>query len=408
MNIFLILVPAVLAFGYLLEVITETLNIKAISPELPEEFAGYYDNEKYSKSQNYLKDNTRFGLLVATVDLIVFLILIYGKIFNFADNFARSLGYGEILTGLIFVGVLAIAAKIIHLPFSVYDTFKLEQRYGFNKTTPKTFVLDLIKETVLSFIIGGFVLAGVIWFFENFVQYGWLYIWAAVTIFQLFISFIAPVVIMPLFNKFTPLEECELKTVIEDYATKQKFKLKGIYKIDGSRRSTKANAFFTGFGKFKRIALFDTLIEKLSVGQIVAVLAHEIGHFKQKHVIKGIVVSIIHTGVMLFIFSLFLKNENLTSAFGFENTSVYASLLAFGVLFSPINMAVSVWGKRLSRKHEYEADIFTVKTTGSADDLIEGLKKLTVDSLGNLTPHPLKVVLEYSHPPILERIKSLK
>lgn len=408
MNIFLILIPAIIISGYLLDLTVEILNLKAITPELPKEFTGYYDDAKYTKSQNYLKDNTKFSLIIATFDLAVILIVIYSGLFAVMDGFVRSFGYGQIVTAIIFAAILLVASKLLHLPFAVYDTFVIEERYGFNKTKPKTFVSDLIKGLILSAVLGGVILAGIVWLFEHFGKNAWVYIWLGITLFGLFMSYISPVVIMPLFNKFKPIEEGELKTKINDYAKKQNFKLKGIYTMDGSKRSTKANAFFTGFGKYRRIVLFDTLIKKLFPDEILAVLAHEMGHFKKKHMVKGMIISAIHTGMMLFVFSLFLENKALVSAFGFDEVSIYASLIAFGILFSPVNMLVSVGGNALSRKFEYEADGYVVKTTGCPAWLIEGLKKLTTDGLGSLTPHPLKVFLQYSHPPILERIKNLK
>jgi STE24 endopeptidase len=352
--------------------------------------------------------NTKFSLVSDTLDLAIILIVIYSGLFGIIDGFVRNLGYGEIITAIIFAAILLVASKIIHLPFSIYDTFVIEERYGFNKTTPKTFVLDILKGLIISAVLGGAVLAGIVWFFGRFGKSGWVYVWIGLTLFEIFVGYIAPVVIMPLFNKFTPIEEGELKDKITHYAKKQNFKLKGVYKMDGSKRSTKANAFFTGFGRYRRIVLFDTLIEKLGVGEILAVLAHEVGHFKKRHTIKGLLISVLHGGLMLFVFSLFLNNKNLIFAFGFNEVSIYASLIGFGILFSPINTLVSIGGHWLSRKFEYEADNFTVETTGSADGLIEGLKKLTADSLGNLTPHPVKVFTDYSHPPILERINSLK
>jgi STE24 endopeptidase len=408
MNIYLVLIPTILVFEYALDLTVELLNLKAVGTTLPKEFENHYDGAKYKKSQSYLKENTKFSLIVATLDLVIILAVIYSGLFGIIDDFARSFGHGQIFTAIIFSAILLIASKIIHLPFSIYDTFVIEERYGFNKTTPKTFVLDIIKGLVLSAVLGGVVLAGIIWFFEHFGRNGWIYVWVAVTLFELFVGYVTPVVIMPLFNKFTPLDDGELKTKITGYAKKQNFKLKGIYKMDGSKRSTKANAFFTGFGKYRRIVLLDTLIEKLSTDEILAVLAHEMGHFKKKHIMKGLLISILHGGFMLFVFSLFLGNEKLITAFGFNGISVYAGLIGFGILFSPINMLVSTGGNWLSRKFEYEADRYTVKTIGSAGGLIDGLKKLTVDSLGNLTPHPLKIFLDYSHPPILERIRNLR
>ncbi|MDD4183191.1 MAG: M48 family metallopeptidase, partial [Candidatus Omnitrophica bacterium] len=236
----------------------------------------------------------------------------------------------------------------------------------------------------------------------------WVYCWIAVTGFQLFLLFIAPVVIMPLFNKYTPLENGELKSAIENYAKEQKFALAGVFKMDASRRSTKSNAFFTGFGKFRRIALFDTLIQKHTVDELVSVLAHEIGHYKKKHFVKGIILSVITTGIMFFILSFFINNQGLFGAFKMQSLSIYASLIFFGFLYSPINLFISIFSNIISRKHEYEADAFAITTYKKPESFIIALKKLTVDNLSNLTPHPLKVFLDYSHPPVLKRIEAIR
>ncbi|MCX5895293.1 MAG: M48 family metallopeptidase, partial [Proteobacteria bacterium] len=269
-------------------------------------------------------------------------------------------------------------------------------------------ILDILKGWLLTAVIGGAVFSIVLWFFDKTGTWAWLYCWAAVTGIQLFLTFIAPVVIMPLFNKFVPLEEGELKTAIESYARSRGFKMKGVFTMDASKRSTKSNAFFTGFGKFRRIVLFDTLIEKHTVDELVSVLAHEMGHYKKKHVIQSILISIITTGLMFFILSLFLHNKGLFAAFKMKETSIYASLLFFGFLYAPIEMMLSLVGNMLSRKNEYEADGYAVTTYGKPESMITALKKLSVDNLSNLTPHPLKVFLSYSHPPVLERIKAIR
>ena len=301
-----------------------------------------------------------------------------------------------------------LASQILSIPFSIYSTFVIEEKYGFNLTTAKTFILDIIKSWFLTALIGGIIFAVILWFFDRTGNMAWVYCWIVVVIFQIVLTFIAPVVILPLFNKFYPLEDGELKTSIESYAKSQDFKLKGVFKMDASKRSTKSNAFFTGFGKYRRIVLFDTLIKKHTVDELVSILAHEMGHYKKKHILKSIIISIITTGLMFFILSLFINNEGLFQAFKMENTSIYASLFFFAFLYSPINMFISILSSILSRKHEYEADTYASETYGKFESMISALKKLTVDNLSNLTPHPLKVFLSYSHPPVLERIQSLK
>ncbi|MBU0734298.1 MAG: M48 family metallopeptidase [Pseudomonadota bacterium] len=406
--VFLVIILAILIGDYLLNLIVDIQNVRYLRTDLPEEFSGYYDREKYRKSQEYLKENTRFGFVTDSITTPVTIGFILFGGFNLIDQFARSFHLGAILTGLIFAGILVFASQILSIPFSIYRTFVIEEKYGFNKTTPKTFVLDIVKTWVLAAVIGGILFSGVLWFFEETGPLAWVYCWIAVTLFQVFLIFIAPVVIMPIFNKFVPLEDGELKSAIEGYAKGQDFKLKGVFTMDGSRRSTKSNAFFTGFGRFRRIVLFDTLIEKHTKDELVSVLAHEMGHYKKRHVLKSIVISILTTGLMFFILSIFINNRELFAAFRMEHTSIYASLFFFGFLYVPIDMILSVFGNMLSRRHEYEADDYAVTTYRKPQSMIAALKKLSVDNLSNLTPHPFKVILTYSHPPVLERIKAIR
>jgi STE24 endopeptidase len=408
MNAYLIFILIVLIATYILDLVMDILNIKNLSPELPSEFKNIFEEEKYRKSQSYLKENTKVSNINKTIFTVLSIAFILTGGFNFIDNTARNFGFGQIGTGLIFTGTLVFVYYILELPFDIYDTFVIEEKYGFNKTTPKTYLLDTLKNIVLAVILGGIILSGIIWFFSKFETWAWLYVWIVSTLFQLIISYLAPVIILPIFNKFIPLEDSELKTAVLNYAKGQNFKLKGIYKMDGSKRSTKSNAYFTGFGRFRRIVLFDTLIEKHTVDELVAVLAHEMGHFKKKHIISNLITSVITTGIMFFLLSLFINNKGLFDAFGMENLSVYASLLFFGFLYSPVLEIISVFSTYISRKHEYEADEYAVKTGNKPESLISALKKLSIDNLSNLNPHPLMVFFKYSHPPVLERIKKLR
>ena len=411
MNIYGVIILATLLASYLLDLITEIINLKALREELPEEFADVYDREKYRKSQAYTRERTRFGLLTSSFGLLVTLVFWFAGGFNYLDEIVRSWSLGPIWTGLLYIGILILARSAISLPFSIYSTFAIEERYGFNKTTPKTFILDLIKGTALGIVIGGAVLAGVLYFFEYSGPYAWLYCWIAVTLFSLVMQFIAPTWIMPLFNKFTPLEEGDLRSAIMDYARSVKYPLENLFVMDGSKRSSKSNAFFTGFGKHKRIALFDTLIENQTVSEIVAVLAHEIGHFKKKHILQSMVIGILHTGVMFYLLSIFLSHQGLFEAFYMENaaaTPIYAGLIFFGMLFSPIEMILSVFMQIFSRKNEFEADRYAAETTGDPESMVSALKKLSAHNLSNLTPHPFYVFLNYSHPPVLERIRAIR
>ncbi|MDH3347531.1 MAG: M48 family metallopeptidase [Desulfobulbaceae bacterium] len=407
MNIYLVFILAVIVIGYTLESVLSMLNMRALKPELPALFKDVFDKEKYKRSQEYTGVTTRFSLVSNTVSTVITLVFILLGGFNLVDSMARSMGYGVIGSGLIFMGLLMLFSGVASLPFSIYSTFVIEERFGFNKTTPKTFILDLLKSIFLSALIGGPLLAFVIWFFETTGSNAWLYCWGATFLFVLVLQFIAPVLLMPLFNKFTPLEEGDLHDAIMAYASKESFKMKGIYTMDGSKRSTKLNAYFTGFGKFRRIVFYDTLVDKLSTDEIVGVLAHEMGHFKLKHIFKMMAASILQMGLMYYILSIFLNNRGLFDAFGMEHVSVYASLIFFGFLYSPISTLLSLIFNVFSRKHEYQADEYAADSTGDAHHLISALKKLSVANLSNLTPHPWYVAFHYSHPPILERLKAM-
>ena len=409
MNPYLIFILTVLVVGYLMDLLVSFFEIRSLQPELPTEFRDVYDEEKYRTSQEYTKVTTGFSVIQETVTLVLTLVFILAGGFNAVDLLARSVGWGSISTGLLFTGALILLSFLLGLPFSLYSTFVIEERFGFNKTTAKTFVLDLLKGIVLAAVIGGPLLAAVLWFFEITGSMAWVYCWVAVTLFTLVLQFLAPVLIMPLFNKFTPLEDGELKEGITEYAAQQEFAIQGIYTMDGSKRSTRLNAFFTGFGPFRRIVFFDTLVEKLHPQEIIAVLAHEMGHFKQKHILKMMGISVLQTGFMFFILSLFLGNRQLFAAFGMEHVSVYAGLIFFGFLYAPVSMLLSIFFHTYSRKNEYEADAWAVNTTeDQGEGLINGLKKLSVHNLSNLTPHPFNVFINYSHPPVLQRIQAIR
>lgn len=407
MNPYFIFILATIVVTYILDRITNVLNIKSLNSALPKEFEGIYSSEKYAKSQEYTRAQTNFSQLVSTFDLAVLIAFWFSGGFAWLDMYARSFGYNSIATGLIFIGLLAAANSVISLPFSIYGTFVLEERFGFNKTTVKTFITDLLKGLALSIVLGVPVIAAVLWFFESAGQFGWLYCWIALTVFMLAVQFIVPTWIMPLFNKFTPIEDGELKTAILEYSKSVNFPLKGIFVIDGSRRSSKSNAFFTGFGKNKRIALFDTLIEQQSVPELVGIVAHEVGHYKRKHIVQSMILGILQSGAMFFLLSLFLNNKQLFAAFHVTELSVYAGLVFFFMLYSPISEILGIAMNIISRKNEFEADEFAGKTTENPSFMISALKKLSSDNLSNLTPHPLFVFLNYSHPPVLDRIRAL-
>ena len=408
MNIFTIIILAAILIDFVLGIVSNRLNLKALSKDLPDEFEGVYDEETYAKSQEYTRVNTRFGFITGTFNLLLLLAFWFAGGFNWLDQWARGFDFGVIGTGLIFIGALVVAKSIISLPFSIYSTFVIEERFGFNKTDAKTFITDRLKGLALSVVIGGPLLAGIIAFFAYGGSWAWLYAWLAVTAFSLVMQYVAPTWIMPLFNKFEPLEDGELRQAIESYADKVDFPLQGIYVMDGSKRSSKSNAFFTGFGKNKRIALFDTLIENHTTEELVAVLAHEIGHYKEKHIVKNMSISILHTGIMFVLLSIFLQVPALFDAFFMEQMSVYAGLLFFGLLYSPVETILGIFMQMMSRRHEYEADHFAASTISEPEEMVNVLKKLSKDNLSNLTPHPFYVFLNYSHPPALKRIEAIR
>jgi len=407
MNWYFVAIIAILAGECIIHAVVDWLNVRNIRTELPAEFAGFYDNSKYRKSQNYLRENSVFDIvsdLIRTVGIVLF-ILVGG--FNLVDNVARAAGFGGIATGLLFVAFLSLISGILNIPFSVYETFIIEEKYGFNKTTVRTFILDIIKSWALGAIIGGPVLTAILWFFSATGEMAWLLCWAAVTVLQVILTFIAPAVIMPLFNKFTPLEEGALKAAIENYASVNGFRMSGIFTMDGSKRSGKSNAFFTGFGRYRRLVLLDTLVARHTVSELVSVVAHEMGHYRKHHVLLSMTISVCTTALMFFLMSLFINNAGLFAAFGMEHISVYASLLFFGFLYSPIMVFVSISVNALSRRWEYSADAYAMASCGDKEALVSALKKLSVDNLSNLTPHPVKVIMDYSHPPILERLNRI-
>jgi STE24 endopeptidase len=408
MNVYAIIILAALLVNYALNLLADIYNLRALRPLLPQEFAEVYDTEAYRKSQLYTRAQTRFGLLTSTCMLAITLGFWFVGGFQSLDHLVRNWGLGEIGTGLVYIGLLLLGRGLLSLPFSLYDTFVLEARFDFNKTTPATFVTDMLKGLGLAVVLGGPLLAGILAFFTYAGTYAWLYCWLATTVFTLGLQWIAPTWIMPLFNTFTPLEPGALKETILAYARSVDFAVEDISIIDGSRRSGKSNAFFTGFGKHKRIALFDTLVAQHTVPELVAVLAHEIGHYKKRHVLTGMALSIVHMGVMWYLLAVSLTHPGLFAAFYVEQPSVYTGLIFFGLLYTPVALLLSIGMHIISRKHEYEADRFAVETLGSATAMANALKKLAVHNLSNLTPHPLYVFLHYSHPPMLERLRALR
>ena len=393
---------------FLLETAADYLNFTRLSDPLPDEFKDSIDSEKYQLSLEYQKERTKFEITQRLILLTLTLSFILGGGLNSLDLFIRKFQLNSILTGVIFIGSLTLLSLIIQLPFSWYETFTIEEKYGFNKITPSLFFQDRIKEILIGICIGGPILFGILYFFNHTGSHAWLYCWLALSVFQILLIYLGPALLMPLFNRFEPLQEGSLKQSIELYVKTRNFKLSGIYTMDGSKRSTKSNAFFTGFGKFRRLVLFDTLILKNSEAELVSILAHEIGHFEKKHILKTMALSWITTGILFYFLGLFLNHPALFSAFQMSQISTYASIIFISIFFEPILRIFSVGGQMISRIHEFEADAFSVQTYKNPELLISALKKLSLDHLSHLTPHPLKVTLDYSHPPILERIKRIR
>ncbi len=401
------IIIGIVVFDFLLERILSILNTSRMNAELPEEVKDVYDAEQYKKSQEYKKTNDRFSLITSSFSFLLIILMLFLGGFSLVDEIARNYSASPIIIALIFFGILMLASDIINTPFGIYDTFVIEEKFGFNKTTPKTYILDKLKGWLIGAIIGGGLLSLIIWFYLKTTSMFWIYALIAFSAFSIFMSMFYSNLIVPLFNKQKPLEEGELKSAIENFSQNAGFKLKNIYVIDGSKRSTKANAYFTGLGAKKRIVLYDTLIQDLSVNEIVAVLAHEIGHYKLKHTLIGLILGIIQTGITLYIFSLLVDSPQLSRALGSHQPSFHLALVAFGMIYSPVALISGLLMNIFSRKNEYGADRFAGKYF-KADYLISALKKLSHKNLTNLTPHPAYVFFHYSHPTLLQRIRALK
>ncbi len=392
--------------SFLFEAFLEYLNSKRRSAKLPGELRGIYDEEKYEKSIEYEKVKQRFSLLRGMFSLILILAMLYFGGFALVDEISRYYFSNPVIIALLFFGIIMFAADILHLPFDWYATFIIEERFGFNKSTPFIFFTDKFKGWLLSIIIGGGLLALITWFYYQTTDWFWVYALLLITAFTVFMNLFYSSLIVPLFNKQTPLDKGELRDSISSMSKNAGFRLDDIFIIDGSKRSTKANAYFAGLGRKKRIVLFDTLISDLSVPEIVGVLAHEIGHYKKKHIISGMIISVIITAITLYLLSVMVANPELSSALGAAQPSFHMGLIAFGILYSPVSAIFGLFTNWLSRRNEFEADRFAAEFQ-SPEHLAEALKKLSVKNLSNLQPHPLYVFVHYSHPPLLKRLDAL-
>jgi len=407
MNVYAAVVLGALIVDFAVARVADALNLRALAAPLPSELRRVYDDERLRRAGGYTRERTRFTIVEASVELAALLAFWLAGGFGALDDATRALGLGPIATGIVFIGCLAGGQALLSLPFRWWSTFRIEQRHGFNRTTPRVFWADVAKGALLAVVLGGPLLAAILWLFAAAGDRAWLWCWLATTLWMLGVQLVAPTWIMPLFNRFTPLPEGGLRDAILAYARAVDFPLEGVFVIDGSRRSTKANALFTGFGRRKRIALFDTLLEKLDPGEVVAVVAHEVGHYKRGHIVKGLVLAILHAGALFFLLSVFLRQLGLYAAFFVRRPSVHVGLVLFMLLLAPVELVLSLALHAWSRRNEREADAFAARTSGSGGRLATALERLAADSLGNPAPHPLYVALHYSHPPLRDRLRAL-
>jgi STE24 endopeptidase len=400
-------IVAIIIADFILDLFLEYINTRHNSTELPAGLKGIMNEEQYTRHQEYQRQNYKFGVWSSGFNFLLLMAMLFFFGFAWINEMTGLISKNPIAWALLFFGVILLAADLLNLPFSIYDTFTIEQKFGFNKTTPGTFFFDKIKSLLLGAIIGGGLMALIIWIYGITGNWFWILAWIAVALFSIFMSMFYSNLIVPLFNKQTPLPEGELRTAIEEFAGKAGFRLDNIFVINGSKRSTKANAYFTGLGAKKRIVLYDTLIEEMKTEEMVAVLAHETGHYKKRHVITGLVLGLLQAGIMLFLFSIFVKSYPLSRALGVEEPNFQIGMVAFGILYSPVSLLTGIFFNILSRRHEYQADNYAAETYDPYA-LASALKKLSVKNLSNMNPHPLYVFFNYSHPPLLHRLENLK
>ena len=405
-QVILYIIIAFIVFEFVLSKVLSWLNLKTWDNPLPAEVKDLYDPQKYTDARNYAYANFNIGALSSTLSLIITITFLQFKGFAWLDEIARSHSSSPILQSLIFFGIIGAALSIIGLPFDIYQTFVVEEKFGFNKVTPKLFVVDKIKELALGVVIGGAIIALLTFLFGVLGNKFWLAAWLVVAGISVFIAMFYTSLLLPIFNKLTPLESGELRASIEKYAAKVSFPLTNIFILDGSKRSTKANAFFSGLGGKKNIVLYDNLVNDMNTDEITAVLAHEVGHYKKKHVLQSIIISIAQMGLMFFLFGWLASNPLMAEVLGAKQNSFYLSLITFSMLYSPVSMVTGLLMNLFSRKNEYEADAYA-KETYSAAPLISALKKLSVNHLSNLQPHPAFVFINYSHPTLLQRVRAM-
>ncbi|MFO7879252.1 MAG: M48 family metallopeptidase [Bacteroidota bacterium] len=401
------IIIAILVLDFVFGKTIAILNYQWRKKDPPPQLSDVYDEEKYEKFQDYSRANFRLGTISSVLMFVLILFVFFTEGFAFLHYYLSGYIDSEIWLSIAFFGVLGLASGIVSLPFAVYDTFVIEERFGFNTTSPKTFILDMLKSTLLGIIIGGGLLYVILLIYHDTQEWFWLLAWLLLSLFSVFMAEFYSSLIVPLFNKQTPLPEGELKEKISDFAQKADFRLENVYVMDSSKRSTRANAYFTGLGKKKRIVLFDNLVNDFTPDEIVAVLAHEIGHFKKKHIHKNLVISLANSGIMLFLFGLFVGKDVFSQALGVEEATFHIGAIAFAMLYSPISSLTGIFMNKYSRRNEREADDFAAGY-GQGSALVSALKKLAAKNLSNLTPHPWHVFLNYSHPPLAERVQRLE
>ncbi len=406
-EVILILMLIIVSADFALERVLSILNAKSGKKPIPSALEGIYDQEKYQKSQNYNQTVTRFGNITASLSFVITIAALYFGWFGLLDQWVRGFFANEIIISLAFFGVIFLFSEVTGTPFSYYKNFVIEEKFGFNKMTIRTFWMDKLKGFVITVLIGGLLIVALLYLVQAMGEGFWVYFWVIITAFVLFMNVFYTSWILPLFNKLTPMEDGELYQAIKGYSERVNFPLSNIFVMDGSKRSSKGNAFFSGFGKRKKVVLFDTLIEKHTVDELTAVFAHEVGHFKKKHIVFTTIVSILTTGLMLFLLSLMINNLEVSLAMGGTISAIHLNILAFSILFTPVSRVLGILSNLMSRKYEYEADRYADETY-SGKPLITALKTMSSDHLTNLTPHPAYVFLNYSHPTLLQRMEALK
>lgn len=405
-DVLLKIIVSIVVIGYVFDQLLDFLNLKSQRQDIPDEVAAFYDREKYLKSLAYHRELTQFSFITSAFSVVLSLVMLLSGGFGWLDSVVRNYVHYDIMVALVFFGLILMASDVLTLPFQWYSTFVIEEKYGFNKTIARTFLLDKVKGWLLGAIFGGVLLSVLIYLINTVGPSFWIWFAVIASSFMLFMNMFYTSLILPLFNKLAPLPDGELKTAIQEYALKVNFPLDNIFVIDGSKRSAKANAFFSGMGKKKKIVLYDTLINNHTTEELVAVLAHEVGHFKKKHIVMSYVLSVVNIVFMLFVLSLMIFNKNLSLALGGSQQAIHLNLIAFGILFSPISGIVGLLMNMLSRKNEFEADAYAASTF-SAEPLMLALKKLSVDNLSDLFPHKWYVFFHYSHPPLLQRLAAI-